>query len=72
VAAAKAEVAAKRARYLELRANKVAKKAEHSAEAAKAVAEGKPAPPPPLDELLVSLRLRVVKQERVAVDLVPL
>ena len=75
VAASKAAVAAKRARYAELAAAVLAKRDKTKTEQDKASKEGRAyAPPPPGDEegLLVSVRLVVGTTGTVALDLVVL
>ena len=67
---AKADVTAKKARYLELRAATVAKKAAREAAHAAALAEGKTYTPPPPDDALVSVRLALDDAaQRVRLDL---
>jgi len=67
---AKADVTAKKARYLELRAATVAKKAAREAAHAAALAEGKAYTPPPPDDALVSVRLALDDAaQRVRLDL---
>jgi hypothetical protein len=57
VARAKTDLAAKKGRYLELRAGAVARKAATAAAAAAAAAAGTPFTPPPPDTRAVSVRL---------------
>ena len=59
VARAKAELAAKKARYLELRAGAAERKAATAAAQAAAEAAGTPFTPPPPDSRAVSVRLEL-------------